>query len=140
MTTASVSYWIATTLVAIAFLLPGVGNLLHTQQIARDMAHLGYPSYFLTVLGSWKVLGAIAISIPRFPRLKEWAYAGMIFDLTGAAISRAVSGDGVSGIAPPLAIAALVIVSWALRPRSRRLSPTKPAASRWGSDPQVTGA
>jgi uncharacterized membrane protein YphA (DoxX/SURF4 family) len=139
MTTEIVGYWVATTLVAIAFLLPGVGNLVHTPQIAHDMAHLGYPSYFLTVLGSWKILGAIAITIPRSPRLKEWAYAGMIFDLTGAAISRAVSGDGVGGIVPPLAIAVLVMASWALRPRSRRLGLVDPAAPRW-ADSQVTGA
>lgn len=139
MTNSLVGYWVATTLVAIAFLLPGVGNLVHTPQIAHDMAHLGYPSYFLTVLGSWKILGAIAITIPRFPRLKEWAYAGMIFDLTGAAISRAVSGDGAAGIAAPLAIATLVIASWALRPRSRRLDRVETSAPQW-SDSQVTSA
>ena len=140
MTIPRVGYWFTTTLVAIAFLLPGVGNLVHTPQIAHDMAHLGYPSYFLTVLGSWKILGAIAITIPRFPRLKEWAYAGMIFDLTGAAISRAVSGDGIAGIAPPLAIAALVTASWALRPRSRRLDLHEPAELRSAAESQVAGA
>ena len=140
MTVTLVSYWVTTTLVAIAFLLPGVGNLVHTPQIAHDMAHLGYPSYFLTVLGSWMILGAIAITIPRFPRLKEWAYAGMIFDLTGAALSRAVSGDGAGGIVPPLAIAVLVIVSWALRPRSRRLDLHEPAALRSAPDSQAAGA
>jgi hypothetical protein len=114
------AYWLVTGIVVVAFVIPGIGNLVHSTQIARDMAHLGYPNYFLNILGTWKVLGAIAIIAPGFGRLKEWAYAGMIFDLTGAAISRAVSGDGAVGIVPPLAIAALVITSWALRPRSRQ--------------------
>src|SRR5258705_967077 len=119
-------YWLVTGIVAIAFVVPGIGNLVHAPQIAGDMAHLGYPSYFLNILGTWKILGAIAIMLPRLARLKEWAYAGMIFDLTGAAISRAASGDGAGGISPPLAIAVLVIISWALRPESRQLCPIGP--------------
>src|ERR1051325_9276938 len=83
-----VLYWLATGLVFLAFAIPGLGNLLHAAHIAEDMAHLGYPPYFLTIFGIWKILGALAIVVPRFPRLKEWAYAGMIFDLTGAAASR----------------------------------------------------
>ena len=140
MTSKAVGYWLVTPLVALAFVAPGIGNLVHAPQIAHDMAHLGYPSYFLTVLGTWKILGAIAITIPGFPRLKEWAYAGMMFDLTGAAISRAASGDGVGGIVPPLAIAALVITSWALRPQNRQLGFVGPRLWRWGSDSHVSGA
>lgn len=120
----AILYWLVTGIVAIAFVGPGIGNLVHVPQIAGDMARLGYPSYFLNILGTWKILGAIAIMVPGFARIKEWAYAGMIFDLTGAAISRAVSGDGVGGVAPPLAIAALVIASWALRPQSRQVGRT----------------
>jgi hypothetical protein len=85
------------------------------------MAHLGYPRYFLTILGTWKILGAIVVCAPRLPRLKEWAYAGMIFDLTGAAASRAFMGDGAPMVVVPLAIAAVVLASWSLRPSSRRL-------------------
>jgi hypothetical protein len=85
------------------------------------MAHLGYPAYFLTVLGTWKILGAIAIVIPGVPRLKEWAYAGMIFDLTGAAASRVASGDGAITVITPLLVAAVVVISWALRPSGRML-------------------
>jgi uncharacterized membrane protein YphA (DoxX/SURF4 family) len=135
-----IGYWSTTALVALAFVVPGIGNLVHAPQIAHDMARLGYPSYFLTILGAWKILGAIAITVPRFPRLKEWAYAGMVFDLTGAAVSRAASGDGVGGILPPLAIAAMVITSWALRPRSRRLDLLDPRLRTLGSDAQVSGA
>jgi uncharacterized membrane protein YphA (DoxX/SURF4 family) len=115
-------YWIATLVAATAFAVPGVANLAHTSHIVHDMAHLGYPSYFLTALGTWKVLGAIAILAPRFPRLKEWAYAGMIFDLTGAAFSRAAMQDGLLMAGIPLCIGLIVVVSWTLRPASRVLS------------------
>jgi hypothetical protein len=85
------------------------------------MAHLGYPLYFLTFLGVWKVLGAVAIVVPGFPRLKEWAYAGMIFDLSGAVVSRAVMGDGAANVIPPFVVGCLVVASWALRPDDRVL-------------------
>jgi hypothetical protein len=120
--TSKIAFGIATVLVGMAFLGSGIANLMHAPHIAADMARLGYPAYFSTILGTWKVLGAIAI--PRLPHLKEWAYAGMIFDLTGAALSRAVSGDGFAGVVPPLLIAVLVVVSWALRGPDRALSPS----------------
>jgi len=115
-------YWTATLLTAIAFAVPGVLNLIHAPHMAEDMAHLGYPPYFLTIFGAWKVLGAIAVLLPRSPRLKEWAYAGMIFDLTGAAASRAALGDRAVMILVPLLIAGVVTASWALRPAARRLA------------------
>ena len=83
---------------------------------------LGYPMYFFAILGVWKVLGAIAILVPRFPRLKEWAYAGILFDLTGAAASvAAVGGYGAYAfhVIAPLIIAGFAVASWALRPQSR---------------------
>src|SRR5438105_12827555 len=91
-----VLYWLTTALTGVAFAVPGALNLLHAPHIAADMAHLGYPPYFLTIFGTWKILGAIAVLLPRSPRLKEWAYAGMVFDLSGAAASRAATGDGLA--------------------------------------------
>jgi DoxX-like family len=85
------------------------------------MLHLGYPAYFSDILGAWKILGALAVAAPELRRAKEWAYAGMLFDLTGAAISRVVVGDGAAGAVPPLAIALLAVASWALRPERRML-------------------
>ncbi len=114
-------YWIATALACVAFAVPGVGNLTHTSHIATDMAHLGYPPHFLTILGTWKVLGAVVVVVPGFPRLKEWAYAGMVFDLTGAAASRAAMGDGAAMVIVPLMIALVVLTSWKLRPEGRAL-------------------
>jgi uncharacterized membrane protein YphA (DoxX/SURF4 family) len=121
-----VFYWVTTAVAALAFNVPGVLNLIHAPHVAQDMAHLGYPPYFLTILGAWKVLGAIVVAAPRLPRLKEWAYAGMIFDLTGAAASRALMGDGAPMVIVPLAIACVVLTSWSLRPESRRLESPHP--------------
>ncbi len=107
-----VVYWVATVFVTTAFFVTGIGNLVPFGHIARDMAHLGYPTYFLYILGTWKILGAITIVLPKMPRLREWAYAGMLFDLTGAAISRLASGDGVLMLIVPLAMAGVVVTSW----------------------------
>jgi hypothetical protein len=90
------------------------------------MVQLGYPVYLLTILGVWKLLGAIALLVPRFPRLKEWAYAGIFFEMTGAAASWALCGDNASALGL-LIFAALALASWALRPRSRILGVHFPA-------------
>jgi hypothetical protein len=121
MTSKTVPFGVVTVLVCLAFLGSGIANLMHAAYVAQDMAHLGYPAYFSTILGAWKVLGALAVAVPAFPRLKEWAYAGMMFDLTGAAISRGVAGDGAAGVIPPLVVATLVVASWGLRPDGRVL-------------------
>jgi len=85
------------------------------------MLHLGYPLYFVTIIGLWKVLGSIALVAPRLPRLKEWAYAGIFFNMTGAAASHWVRGDAAWHVIVTLAFAALAVASWALRPPSRTL-------------------
>ncbi|HEX4056254.1 MAG TPA: DoxX family protein [Tepidisphaeraceae bacterium] len=116
-----IAYWVTTGLVAFVFLSGGVGELIRPAALVKGMTHLGYPVYFVSILGVWKVLGGVAVLAPRLPRLKEWAYAGMLFDLTGAAVSHATVGDPVGKIATPLIILGIVIASWALRPESRRL-------------------
>ena len=121
-------YWATTGLVAAAFLLGGVADLARGEQVVAGMSHLGYPLYVATILGVWKVLGAAALLAPRFPRLKEWAYAGMVFDLTGAAVSHAATGDPAANVATPLVLLGLVAASWALRPASRRLASAEPLA------------
>jgi len=120
----NVIYWLATAFVAFGFASGGIADLIAGPDMVAGMAHLGYPVYFLTILGTWKVLGAAAILAPRLPRLKEWAYAGMVFDLTGAAASHLASGDGIGMTVAPAILLALVAVSWALRPRSRMLAAT----------------
>jgi hypothetical protein len=110
------AYWGATLLTAFAFLAGGVADLARGPALVSGMAHLGYPSYFMLILGAWKVLGALAVVAPRLPRLKEWAYAGMFFDLTGAALSHASVGDPAAKVLVPLVILAIAAASWALRP------------------------
>ena len=114
---------------------PKVGLLGSDAAVCPDFdvdgrAHLGYPVYFARILGIWEVLTGIAFLAPRFPRLKEWAYAGILFNMTGAAASRAVRGDDVSHIVAPLVFAGLAVASWALRPESRSLGVLSPAEKR----------
>src|SRR4051812_24610173 len=93
-------------------------------QVRSLIERLGYPQYFLVILGIWKLLGAIALVVPRFPRLKEWAYAGVLFDLTGAVASLLTSGLIDAGtMACPIVITGVAVASWALRPPSGRLCP-----------------
>jgi uncharacterized membrane protein YphA (DoxX/SURF4 family) len=109
----------------------GIAQVMRVKGTVDGFVHiLGYPPYFVVILGVWKVLGAIAILVPRFPRLKEWAYAGIFFDLTGAAASNAsVGGYGAYGlhVIAPLVICVLTVVSWALRPESRKIGVLFPA-------------
>ncbi|WP_437915770.1 DoxX family protein [Sorangium sp. So ce302] len=118
----TIGYWIATSLLGFAFAAGGLADLSGSPQVLEGMAHLGYPAYFATLLGVWKVLGAVALFAPRFPRLKEWAYAGIFFDLTGAAASHAAVGDGAGKVITPLFLVAVAAASWALRPERCRLA------------------
>ncbi len=125
----TMTYWAATVFGPASFVIGGVIGLTHGAEMLNNLAHLGYPAYFSTILGAWKLLGAIAIVAPGFPRLKEWAYAGFFFDLTAAAYSHAVVGDSAADILAPVAFLVLVGASWALRPESRKLSSAKPESS-----------
>lgn len=115
------AYWAATILGPASFVIGGYLHLTRDPQVMTTLAHLGYPPYFATIMGVWKLLGAIAIVAPGFPRLKEWAYAGFFFDLTGAAATRAFVGDGVADVIAPLVFLGLVAASWALQPARRDL-------------------
>src|SRR5690349_1834870 len=126
----TIAYWGATALTALAFLTGGLADLARGPAMVSALGQLGYPSYFLLILGAWKVLGALAIVAPRLPRLKEWAYAGMAFDLTGAALSHAAVGDPVAKIVVPLVILGVAAASWALRPaQSGRVFASEPLAA-----------
>jgi hypothetical protein len=117
-----VAYWAATTIVAAELVVGGVTDVLHLPPFFAILLRLGYPAYVGVILGVWKLLGAMAILAPRLARLKEWAYAGIVFDLTGAAASALAVGGAPSDVAAPLLFTGLVAVSWALRPPARRLS------------------
>lgn len=115
-------YWLATGLFCLAFALGGTAHLLHLDVVAQGMAHLGYPTYVMTLLGVAKLLGVAALLSPGRPLLKEWAYAGFTFDLLGAAFSHAASGDPLADTARPLALLAVGAASYVLRPEARRLA------------------
>ncbi|MGA7341965.1 MAG: DoxX family protein [Terracidiphilus sp.] len=127
----TITYWTMTALVA--FFIGGGGAAQIWQYRVNPhgvVPILGYPLYFFAILGVWKVLGALAILAPRYPRLKEWAYAGIFFDLTGAAAScLAVGGYGAYGfhVIAPLVICGFTVASWALRPQSRKIGILIPA-------------
>ncbi|MET3293138.1 UNVERIFIED_CONTAM: putative membrane protein YphA (DoxX/SURF4 family) [Brevibacillus sp. OAP136] len=116
-----IAYWTVTLLLAASVMLSGIGQLMQFGGNIELVTKLGYPLYILTILGIWKVLGAIALVVPGFPRLKEWTYAGIFFVMTGAALSHAFANDFGFPIILPLSYAVLNIVSWALRPMSRKL-------------------
>jgi hypothetical protein len=115
------TYWACTLFVALTALGAGVMDVLHVQPLFGLLLHLGYPAYFATILGVWKVVGAIVLLAPRYPLIKEWAYAGMVIDYSSAVISHSASGDPVGAILGPLVSMLLLAASWYLRPRTRRL-------------------
>jgi uncharacterized membrane protein YphA (DoxX/SURF4 family) len=114
-------YWVSTGLLGLDFLVGGAYQISRAPEAVQGFAHLGYPTYFLTLLGVWKILGALALLVPGFPRLKEWAYAGIFFDVTTAVVSVVAVGDGWVHALLPLAFVVLTLASWALRPTSRVL-------------------
>jgi hypothetical protein len=121
MKTNVVGYWVCTVLVVFFMLPGGVVQVLRLPQNVEGFAKLGFPVYFMVFLGVWKILGSLALVWPKFPLLKEWAYAGIFFDLTGAVVANAVVDKVWWHVAAPLVIAGVLYGSWALRPPSRRL-------------------
>lgn len=116
-------YWIATLWLALGMTSTGIVQLLKIKEEVELMNGLGYPIYFLTIIGTWKLLGVVAILIPKFPLIKEWAYAGFIFNMTGAIFSHlAVGGSALDFFGPSLLIV-LSVTSWYFRPAERRLVP-----------------
>ena len=113
-------YWIATIWLSLGMVSTGIVQLLKMKQETDMMAHLGYPLYFLTILGVWKLLGVIAILVPKFPLLKEWAYAGFFFAMSGAIFSHFAMSDDAKDFFGPALLLALTIVSWYYRPADRR--------------------
>jgi hypothetical protein len=116
-----IAYWLFTVVVAFELSAGALWDLLRIEYVRVVFAHLGYPLYLLIILGVWRVPGALALLVPRFARLKEWAYAGSFFDYTGAAASHFLAGDRAGLWLGPLIFSVFTLVSWALRPESRRL-------------------
>jgi hypothetical protein len=125
----AIAYWASTAIIEFELLVGGITDLVRGravlvagEPVVDILAQLGYPAYLLTIIGTWKLLAGIALIVPRFPRLKEWAYAGILFEMTGAAASWIAMGDKTAQFIAPLFFAVMATVSWALRPPSRMLA------------------
>jgi hypothetical protein len=114
-------YWIATLWLALGMVSSGLVQLLKVKEEVDLFAHLGYPAYFLTILGVWKMLGVIVVLIPGFPLVKEWAYAGFFFAMSGAIFSHIAAADAAKDFFGPVLLLVLTVVSWYFRPADRRL-------------------
>lgn len=115
-------YWTTTGFLAFGMLAQGFAQMFHTDgYVEMIIVHLGYPLYFLNIIGIWKILGVIAILIPGFKLLKEWAYAGFFFVMSGAIFSHIAAGDSVIDAAPAFVLLILIVVSWYFRPADRKI-------------------
>lgn len=114
-------YWIATLWLALGMVSSGVVQILNIKAETEFIINLGYPSYFLPLLGVWKLLGVIAILVPGRPLLKEWAYAGFFFAMSGALYSHIATGN-LKDIFPPILLLVLTVLSWYFRPQDRKIA------------------
>ncbi len=116
-------YWVATLWLALGMISTGIVQLIKTkEEVDKISLGLGYPVYFLTIIGVWKLLGTVAVLLPKLPLLKEWAYAGFFFIMSGAIISHLIVGDGTKELFGPVLLLALTVLSWYFRPVDRRHS------------------
>ena len=114
-------YWIATIWLSFGMAFTAARQLMKMNEEIQMMTNLGYPDYILSILGVWKILGAIAVLLPKFPLLKEWAYAGFFFLLAGAWYAHLAVGDPIVEFMPSLLLFVLLGLSWYYRPAQRRL-------------------
>ena len=115
-------YWIATVWLSLGMVSTAVVQLLKVKEEAAMMSLLGYPLYLLSLLGIWKILGVIAVLIPKFGLVKEWAYAGFFFAMSGAVYSHLAVGDKLMSLFGPMLLIVLTILSWYFRPADRRVT------------------
>lgn len=114
-------YWVSTIWLALGMASTGIVQLIKMEEEVEVITQLGYPVYIVTILGVWKILGVIAILVPKFPIVKEWAYAGFFFVMSGAAFSHAAAGDGAIEFFGPALLIILTVISWYFRPASRKI-------------------
>jgi hypothetical protein len=114
-------YWIATLWLSLGMVSTGVVQIMKTPEEVEMMGRLGYPLYFLTIIGVWKLLGVVAVLVPKFPLIKEWAYAGFFFNMSGAILSHLANGDAPIELFGPMLLLILTAVSWYFRPMDRKM-------------------
>lgn len=115
-----ITYWIATGWLALGMVSTAIVQLIQMEAEVEVITNLGYPEYILIILGISKLLGVIAILVPKFPLVKEWAYAGFFFIMTGAIVSHVIVGDPIVTLFGPVLLVVLTVVSWYMRPSSRK--------------------
>lgn len=117
----TIMYWIATAWLSLGMISTGIVQLIQLPEEVTMITRLGYPLYFLTLIAVWKFFGVLAILAPKFPRLKEWAYAGFFFNASGAVYSHVAVGDSFSELFGPTLLLILTLISWYFRPEHRKL-------------------
>jgi uncharacterized membrane protein YphA (DoxX/SURF4 family) len=115
-------YWIATLWLSLGMVSTGIVQLIKMEEEVQKMNALGYPTYFLTIIGIWKILGVIAVLVPKFPLIKEWAYAGFFFVMSGAIFTHLAVADQIGEYFGPTLLLVLTVVSWYFRPEDRKLT------------------
>jgi hypothetical protein len=115
-----IAYWAVTAALVLETGTGAVLDILKTPSVRDTLVHLGYPDYLLVILGVWKLLAVVALLVPRVPLVKEWAYAGIFFEMTGAVASHLAAGDGFGTWAVAAVFAIVIVASWSWRPASRR--------------------
>lgn len=117
-----IGYWICTGLIALVMAGGGTVDLLQPPDAMQQVEQLGFPDYFYSMLGVWKLAAVAVLLAPKLPRTKEWAYAGITIDLTAASYAHLVNADPTFNIVAPLVFLAIALTSWYLRPASRKLA------------------
>lgn len=117
-----ITYWFFTIWLSLGMVSTGIVQIIHMDEEVDKMKELGYPAYFLTIIGIWKLSGVIAILLPKFPLVKEWAYAGFFFLTSGAIFSHLATGDAAANYFGPVLLFVLTIISWYYRPNDRKMS------------------
>ena len=116
-----IAYWVTTGLLSFALFGAGAAKLMAAPQLVENLTRIGLPTYFMQILGPWEVLAPVALLAPKFPLVKEWAYAGAFFAMSGAFAAHVLAGDAIAEAVPSAGLAALTVASYLLRPASRRL-------------------
>ena len=122
--TNTIIYRISTIWLVAGMLSGGLAQIAHLKWNVDGIVHLGYPIYFLYIIGTWKILGVVALLTPKLALLKEWAYAGFFFAMSGAVTSHIVSGDSIGQWAAPLSFLFTTVLSWYFRPPGKKIIPT----------------
>ncbi len=115
-------YWVSTLWLALGMTSTGIVQVMKMKEEADMFTHLGFPLYLLTILGVWKLLGVVAVLVPKFPLIKEWAYAGFFFAMSGAVFSHVAMGDEAKELFGPMLLIVLTVLSWYFRPADRKLA------------------